>query len=269
MQFTKSRILVAVAIVTLAYTAQNASATTKLNLFKDAPVDNNTWFIGIGGGYSWIHLPNSTSVPNGSFQTPPYDQDLFSINNPKTSMEQLQIGYRWHTQKQFFPYTHVFFQVRQYNTTDIKGTVEQYSIPEFLNYNYKINYQATLATINGKFDLIQINRFLPYISAGIGFMNNYVSDYTESALPNVTQRISPDYSGNTKTQLAYTLGVGVDYIITKNIWATLGFDHVFKTKLSSGSGAGSWSGTSLNFGNAQINTVFLNITASVPDAFMS
>jgi hypothetical protein len=97
---------------------------------------------------------------------------------------------------------------------------------------------------------------------------SHLSDYTETAIPPVTARISPDYQGGTKTTLALTAGIGVDFILTKNTWLTLGYDHVFQGNTSTERGASTWSGTKLSLGKARADTVFLNLSAKIPDAFL-
>lgn len=240
-------------------------------VYKDAPIANdNGWFVGLGGGLAWNHFDeSSTTVPNGSGATPPMNNDLYSIHTPSnTGIEQLSVGYRWHQEKKWLPFYHVYFQYRHGNSVDVNGTIEQYSLPEFLNYNYSLNYTTDLYTINGKFDLIQENRIMPYVAVGAGFIVTHLTNYTESAISPVTARISPSYQGGTNTSLALTAGVGVDFILTKNTWLTLGYDHLFQGHASTEQGSSTWSGTKLSLGNVRADTVFLNISAKIPDAFL-
>lgn len=240
-------------------------------VYKDTPIPNDSdWFIGLGGGLAWNHFDESTAtVPNGSNATPPINNDLYSIQTPSNSaIEQLNVGYRWHQEKKFLPFYQVYFQYRHTNEVDVNGTIEQYSLPEFLNYTYSLNYATDLYTINGKFDLVQENRIMPYVAVGAGVIVTHLTNYTESAIPPVTARISPSFQGGTHTSLALIGGVGVDFILTKNMWLTLGYDHVFQDNASTEQGSSTWSGTKLSLGNVRADTVFLNISAKFPDAFL-
>lgn len=236
----------------------------------EPPIDSgNMWFVGAGGGVYWAKLPeNSTNVSNGAPEPAPFNQDLYTINNPSANgILQVNAGYRWKYASLFIPYSSVYFQYRHSINTKIRGSIYQYSLPDFLNYNYNFSYNADLFTVNGKLNLFKMDNVLPYVAGGIGVIMNRLEDYTEIQTANVTPRISPAFSATTRTQFAATLGAGVDVILTQNVWLTLGYEHVFQTNLPSASGNNTWTGTALNLGNTRLDTVFLNISAKFPDSF--
>jgi opacity protein-like surface antigen len=248
-------------LIALSFISCISSAATPQHV-----MNKNSWFVGAGAGNSWLDLTKSTTtVPNGSSFPSPFDVDSFTVNNPSSQAQaQLNLGYRWHEDRKFIPYYSLFGQYRHYFNTNIRGSVDQYSLPEFENYNYRLKYKADLFTINGKINLIEYKKILPYLSAGVGVIYNHFN-YNETATDNVTPRISPDYSGNSSSTVL-TLGAGIDYKLTDNVWATLGYEYVAQSALKSSNGGGSWSTTSLNFGHASMNTLFLNISANIPDA---
>lgn len=259
-------------------TLLNAFAALLLLSFSILPITTNAhtlpvpsgcaiddaWFIGFGGGASWISLSGSTSVKNGSTFPPPFNQDRFTINNPSTGIVQLNVGYITNSLTTYFTSLSAYIQYRHYYGTNITGSIDQYSLPEFHNYNYSMSFEADLFTLNGKVGLVQISKIIPYLSGGIGFVNNHLNNYSETALPNVTPRISPAYQGNTHTNFALTLGAGFDLLVNRCTTLTLGYDHVFQGNIISGSGVTTWSGTKLNFGNANLDTVFVNMTLNFP-----
>jgi len=252
----------------VSYPAQAAPLAKKIP--KETTTNENSWFVGMGAGTAWTDLSNGyTTVSNGA--PSPYDQDSFSIKTPASQTQlQFSAGYRWQTKKAFIPYYSAFFQYRRYLGTYIKGIIDQYSLPEFENYDYQMRYRAELFALNGKIDLCEYNHILPYLAAGAGIIYNRLNNYRETALPNVTARISPGYSGNTNTNLALTLGLGVDIKLTKNIWATVGYEYLSQGTVSTGNGETTWSGTHLQFGkNTKMSTVFLNVSVNVPDGIRS
>lgn len=226
----------------------------------------NAWFVGLGGGASWISLPSSTSVINGAIVPPPFNQDTYTINNPSTGIAQLDAGYVWYIPRMYFPFYSAYIQYRHYFANNISGSIDQYSLPIFENYHYTMRYEADLFTINGKLGLFQLNQLLPYLSGGMGFIINHLNSYSESPTPNVTPRNSPAYQGNSNTQLALTLGAGLDFIINQCTTVTLGYDHVFQDNIKSGPGVATWSSTTLNFGNTKMDTLFINVTTHFPQA---
>lgn len=232
-----------------------------------AATDSN-WYFGLGAGNTWLDLPNSTQVFNGAFVPPPNNYDTYSIGNRSSHMAQLQVGHRWHEDREYLPYYDADFQYRHTMNAHIKGNVDQYSLPNFVNYNYELSYEADMFTLNGKADLIEYKHVLPYIAGGIGAIVNHVHDYNESPYPGITPRINPNFGGNTTTSLALVLGLGLDFILTNNVWATIGYDHVFQGDLKTGEGSGSWSNTALNIGSVKMDTIFINFTANFPQTFI-
>ena len=75
---------------------------------------------------------------------------------------QLGGGYQWQRDKKYLPYVSLGFQYTRIFPAKIQGSITQFSIPEFNNYNYQFSYDADLYTLKGKFDLIEFHSFLPY-----------------------------------------------------------------------------------------------------------
>jgi opacity protein-like surface antigen len=224
----------------------------------------NTWFLGAGAGTSWEHFSDSTTLSNGMPVSAPFNQDTFSIQTLRNTVAQFDVGYRWANKGAYFPYTSIYFQYRSYINNEISGSIDQFSLPEFTNYDYKMKYSADLLTINSKFDLFEYAKCMPYLLVGAGVIFNSVYDYTETPTANVTPRISPGYTTNNTSHLALTLGAGIDYILTKNLLLTLGYEHVFQGSIESGPGLSTWSNTSLDFGDVKMDTVFVNFTMNLP-----
>ncbi|MHB1947709.1 MAG: outer membrane protein [Gammaproteobacteria bacterium] len=247
----------------------------KGDYYKGAAVslNENGWFFGLGGGAAWTHVGHSsTTVPNGSDTPPPTNVDAYSITNPKVVANmQLMLGYRWHIENLcYLPYLSLYLQYRHNFNANLHGTIEQYSLPDFLNYRYRMNYDSDLITLNGKFDLVEFYHIMPYLAGGLGVIINHLNNYNETAFVGVTPRTSPHFNGISTTNFAGTLGAGLDFILTKNLWLTLGYEHVFVSgHLKSGSGTAAWSGTTLNFGNVRTDNVFLSLTANFPQALWS
>jgi opacity protein-like surface antigen len=220
----------------------------------------NPWFVGVGIGGGWINLPNSTTLANGVIAPPPFNQDRLSIHTNNTSQFQFSAGYAWESQQYFMPLKSIFIQYRHYNDVNITGTIQQFSLPEFTNYNYKLIYRADLVTIGTKINLMNVKSFSPYLSPSIGFVINHLNSYSETALPAVTPRISPNYNGNIATHFAAAVGVGLDYKVNERVTMTVGYDHVFQDKANTGPGEGSWSDTRITIGNINLDTVFASLT---------
>lgn len=248
----------AIIVATVNLVAQSASAANNVD---------NSWYFGVGGGNTWINFANSELIDNATGAPPPYNNDTYTVNGEQAGYFQLDAGYRWHRTDSFLPYYAAFAEYSHFFRSNVSGEVTQFSAPPFENYNYKMAYTADMFTVNGKFDLVEFYSTLPYVLVGAGVIFNHVNSYSESELANVTPRTSPGYEGNSAAKLAGTLGAGFDFIITKNYWLTVGYEHVFQGDLMSGPGVDAWSNTKLNFGNTKMDTAFVMITANYPQGF--
>lgn len=222
----------------------------------------NQWLVGIGGGGASRNLPSSTNVSNGTPVPAPYSYDIFSINNPDhVGLITLFGGYQWNCLSSFIPYYNVTLRYEHQLNTSITGTVQQYALPEFTNYNYSTILDSDIISIIGKVGLIKYKCLLPYFSVGIGAAFNHLTHYSESLIAPVdTARISPDYGRNTNTNFAYTIGTGIDIICCKNTWISFAYEYWNLGKVNSGPGTELWSNTRLNFGTLKSNTLLATVT---------
>lgn len=224
--------------------------------------NENQWLLGMGGGGVKRNLNSSTRILNGSPVATPYDHDIYTIRTSSyKGIIKLFGGYQWGNLNTFFPYYSLTLQYEHQFKSKINGTVEEYALPEFINYNYSMRLSSDIVNMVGKIDLLQYKCLLPYFSVGIGAAFNRVSNYTEWALPTVfPARVEPGYNRKTSTNFAYSLGAGIDIITLPNVWITIGYEYLNLGKMNSGRGAGSWSSTHLNFGRLKTNTVLGSIT---------
>ena len=79
-------------------------------------------------------------------------------------------------------------------------------------YSQKIS--STSAFINGYYDIKEMNGFMPYITAGVGFSKNKAGDFSTN-VKNVTPEIDP--KGKTQTEFGWNAGVGIAYNLNERI----------------------------------------------------
>lgn len=223
----------------------------------------NKWLVGLGGGAAWpTHsFSNSTSISNGAAAPAPYNVDVFSISAPSVIGFFTALGgYQWHNEGNFLPYYSLLLHYEHQFDANISGTIQQYGLPQFRNYNYAMALSTDIVNVMGKVDLMQYEMLLPYVSVGLGAAFNRVSGYSESPIPSVNPaRISPAYNSKTKTNFAYALGAGIDVILNQHWWMTVGYEYLHLGTVNSNSGSGTWSNGSLNFGTFATNTAFVSV----------
>jgi opacity protein-like surface antigen len=221
----------------------------------------NQWLLGIGGGGAGRNLQSSTMISNGTAVPAPYNHDIYSINTDDHAIIALFGGYQWSSLNKVIPYYSLSLRYEHQFKSNITGTVKQYALPQFKNYNYSMGLRSDIVNIIGKVDLVQYKFFLPYLSAGIGIAFNRINNYAEQAIPPVNPaRMSPSYGSKTNSNFAYTLGAGIDITCYRNLWLTLGYEYLNLGKLNSARGAGPWSSTHLHFGTLQTNTALGSLT---------
>ena len=215
------------------------------------------WFVTVGAGAEFPLANGNMYVNNGSFFPPPYDTDIYSTNQSTSALVNLSAGRRWERQSNWFPafslglfYQHSFLD-------NVAGTITQYSLPQFTNYTYNWNLSSDILLASAKVNLYAQNRFSPYVTVGLGGAFNH-SNYNETALPGVTPRTSPGFSG-TSNQFAYNAGAGLDFRASNHLIVTLGYLYQNLGDIS-GQGNATWSGNSLRLGSYGLNEVLAGVT---------
>lgn len=229
-------------------------------------VSPRPWFIGISAGVTWPSLSKgSTTVPNGNPVPPPYNVDLYTVNTPNTAATwSFYVGYRWVRSCEFFPIMSVALRYAHIFNFNISGTIDQYSVPGQINYNYTMNVSPNIATVFGKFDIYEFHSFAPYVSLGLGESFNSITNYTEQAMSGTIPRVSPGYGDRMVGDFTYNLGAGLDYFLNPRTTFSLGYEYANLGKIMSGDGVSTWSGTALSFGTLTSNTILLSAFYQLP-----
>lgn len=221
------------------------------------------WFLGAGVGAAFLNVDSNQFISSG----PDWPNDkMHNTDVDAAGLFVLNGGYQWARQALWLPFYSVALNYTYQFPARVNGQVEQYSLPEFTNYDYqyKIKTQTLLAQF--KVDLYQWQHLLPFLLAGAGVSFNNAGNYTEQALPNVTPRVSPGFSNRSTTCFSYALGVGFDYILQKNIWASLMYQYNNLGRVQTGTGANTDTLTDTNYSsdslktNIRSNTVLLSVT---------
>lgn len=227
-----------------------------------ATVQNSHWYVGMNAGIMQTHISKSSmTVPNGSNYPPPLNVDQYSVKRHRPTLIDIQAGHRWERSQQWLPAYALALRYQHVFTKNIQGTVTQYSLPDFVNYNYRWGVGADALSLYSKIDLVKYARFMPYVDLGLGLSIPRSKSYRETALPNVTPRFSPDYAPHRNSQFTYNLGAGLDFILTQNILLSAGYAYQSFGNLSSGLGQGlNWRTEKLNLGKLNTNMGLVGLT---------
>src|SRR6185312_6941258 len=91
-------------------------------------------------------------------------------------------GIQWEQSSKWLPYYSLGIKGTYVPLITEKGYINQYSLPNFRNYNfqYDVRFFNLLGTL--KADIIKWHNLMPYVMAGAGIANYNTSSYRESAL---------------------------------------------------------------------------------------
>ncbi|PWY56333.1 hypothetical protein DGG96_03090 [Legionella qingyii] len=218
------------------------------------------WFTSLGGGAQFPELNSHTKVNNGSGFPAPYGADRYSITNDNGGVIAASMGRRWHNDSIWFPSYSLSIFWQYFFKTHISGEITQYSLPQFTNYNYNLDFTSNLLLASGKINLMRYGIFSPYINGGIGTSFNNISNYSETAFAGVTPRVSAGYRNSNTSEFAYNVGAGVDVQILPQLFLSVGYIYQDLGPLSSGHGVNAWTGESLNLGSYRSNEVLITAT---------
>ncbi len=234
--------------------------------FKDIFYNDN-WFLGASIGAAWPSLENHTTVANGSPQPKPYDYDYYTVKHSSATKDwSFYLGYRWlRDQAKWIPQYRVALRYQSLSTFRVSGTIEQYSLPDFVNYTYHANVYSNALTLFGKLDIYDFHSFEPYVSFGFGQANNQFSTYAEKPYPDIIARDNPAFHNRRSTNFTYDVGAGLDYIINKKVSVSLGYEYTNLGGIRSSAGTGpNWYGTALSLGNLSSNALLFTVFYQLP-----
>lgn len=218
------------------------------------------WYIALGAGYMLPEYSQSVQINNNSGFTPPSNQDIYTADRENNANILAEVGRRWSADKYKLKAVSLGLQYQHMFASDIGNNITQYSNPDFLNYNYHLDFKANLLLLNSNIELFTWNALTPYLSVGAGLIQLIATDYTETALAGVTARTSPDFKREAGYQFAYQLGAGLNYQIRPDTSVALSYLYQHLGKLKTEKGSAAWSDRSLDFGNAYSHTFFVTLS---------
>lgn len=109
------------------------------------------------------------------------------------------------------------------DAANLNGTADNGGYPATISANY--HSKALFATT--KINIFQVWHFSPYVKAGVGIMqqtlSNYALDYSgsDTTFPNAN-----------KTSPAFQVGTGIDFFITQHVNASVGYRYLHTNQLA-------------------------------------
>lgn len=182
---------------------------------------NTEWLIGLSAGPAWISGNKTQTINLEPDVVKTYTAD--NTNNVIPSVE-LFVG----LQKLIAARAQSFIgqlglSVVAADNVKLTGDIWEDADPDFNNfsYSYKINHThiAIKGRLIGNYGLF----FEPYISGSIGVGFNRAYDFTIT--PTISEEVAaPPFTSNTTTTLIYTLGIGLQKSLNKQLQVAIGYE---------------------------------------------
>lgn len=192
----------------------------------------NGWFVDVGLG----RLKQNGFSNNYLMRDEETEADNYTIGSiSRDSVISGSIGYLWSRpknwfpslSKNWFPAVSVGMNYKYISPIKVDGQIEEFSDPEFTNYNYNYQLDHEMLSLFTKLNIYRFNRFSPYVLFGIGSSWNRSSDYHEIAMADVDPaREPPQFGDKTDRQFAYDIGLGIDFMINENLSLSLAYDYL-------------------------------------------
>lgn len=185
-----------------------------------SPESFTSWYIDMGLGLVFDSKITKAYLDN--FDLPPDQYKVPKIQD--NTLISLSGGYVWSKPSTWLPFIHLGLEYSYFLSTRAKGLIEDYSEKTEIHYNYQYNVKNQLVYLRGKINLVRWQNWMPYLSVGLGNSWNRLSDHSEQAITQIdSSHKDPRFPNKTTTHFSYSLGIGIDYMFTKQLWGNLGY----------------------------------------------
>lgn len=114
-------------------------------------------------------------------------------------------------------------EVATTGNSNISGDIWDDALPQFNNFNYAYKVKQTRISVKGKFIKDLGYTCKPYVSGSLGIGFNKAGNFTST--PTIFEAIpTPGFQSNTVKAFTYTLGIGVQKVITPHWHGGIGYE---------------------------------------------
>ncbi|GGI88364.1 hypothetical protein [Legionella impletisoli] len=197
------------------------------------------WYLSPSLGASILNVTKEHSLSTGEG----WPNDLYTNHKIATApLVAISGGYSWSTLQTFLPFLMMGLSYTYYAPATVKGTITQYSLPQFENYNYQYKVERQTVFALFKASLFHYRHVMPYLSLGVGQTFNSISRYNESPISSsIVPRLSPFFQNNRNAQLSYILNAGIDFVKNQHTWFGLEYHYGYFGHAQSGFGMNGYS----------------------------
>lgn len=143
--------------------------------------------------------------------------------------------------------------------TQLSGHIWDDALPQFDNYRYQYQIENARVLAKGKLFLYRPYSVIPWISGGIGVSFNRA--YNFNSEPLIFEALpSPNFTNNTTTSFAYTVGAGIQKELNEHIQYGIGYEFADWGKSALGNASGQTMNSGLKLNHLYTNGLLINFT---------
>lgn len=213
---------------------------------------NTDWVIGLSAGSTWVSGNKSQTINLQPDIAKTYTAS--HTNNVIPSFE-LFVGAQKPLTTRLTQHPvlgQLGLSIAEAGNANLTGDIWEDANPNFDNFNYKYKVNHTFVGLKGR--LTADSGFIvdPYISGSVGVGFNRAYNFVIT--PIISNEVAPPaFASNTTATFSYTLGIGLQKTVAKNLQVAIGYEFADwgMTSLSRAAGQTTGSGPTLNHLYAQ------------------
>jgi opacity protein-like surface antigen len=213
------------------------------------------WVMTVGLGPVW-----ENAGATQTFYVQPNIEKTYAANRPTNTLFNGEFFIGLHRTLREHWLGELGLAVAATSRASLTGTIWDDADQEFDNYTYTYHVQDTRLAVKGK--LIRETSFhalQAYLSASFGVGFNQAGGY--SSTPLIFQAIpAPNFSSNTTTTFAYTLGAGVQRAFNDHWQGGIGYEFADWGKSQLGRAPGQTLGTGLTLNHLYTNGLMIQLS---------
>lgn len=195
--------------------------------------------ISLFAGAGNIHASSQSQTSTGD------DNELFIYNstseNKMVGLGGVFIGAQHDLSSQFFIQTgleYSYLGSRNIPGSNTTGNDPESSTPYSYQYKFQTQQLLALAKLLTQINLLNTEHCLyPYVSLGLGAAFNTSHDFSSSTQESGSVNLTPGFDSHTNINFSYSVGLGFETNLSKNMRAGLGYEFVHFGKSALGQGS--------------------------------
>lgn len=208
----------------------------------------------VSAGAAWEHAGKTQTF----YLTPTIEKTYATDNSTHALADgELFIGKQWRMQQHVL--SQLGFAFATTGNAKLSGDIWDDADPAFNNYKYQYKIEHSHFAVKGKLLGDWGYAYSPWISVSLGVGFNRANDY--SSEPTIFEAVSTsDFNSNTQIAFTYTIGAGVQKMLTQDWQLGVGYEFADWGKSQLDRAPGQTQGDGLTLNHLFTNSIMMSFT---------